>query len=118
MAGEFSSFGVGLDGAVIPTVPLVPDVPVTEPEGPLPPLPPADEDEVVEVISAGLAVQLDEVSDTVTYLGKAQPGSTTAAGVWQIQRITTIGEDLIIEWANGSSEFNQVWDNRLSFSYY
>ena len=117
MANEFVSFGVGLDGTVIPTVPLVPFVPVPEPEEPPIYAPPPVEEEVVEVISAGLAVQLDEVSDTVTYVGYADPGSSTAAGVWQIKRLTEVGPDLIIDWASGTADFDKIWDNRLGYTY-
>jgi len=63
------------------------------------------------------ATQIDEASATVTYVGKAATGAATASAVWQIQRLTTTGADLAVTWADGDSNYNNVWDNRTSLSY-
>lgn len=64
------------------------------------------------------AVQLDVVSTTVTYKGEAVPGTLTSAASWRIQKITTNSEDDIsITWASGNSNFDKIWDDRLSLSY-
>lgn len=59
---------------------------------------------------------IDEASPTITYIGKAIPGSDTAEGVWQIQRLTSSSGDLSVEFADGGL-FTQVWDNRAGLSY-
>lgn len=62
----------------------------------------------------------DTTSSTVYYFGEAQPGVLDAASTWRIQRITFItpGEDDVdIEWADGNSDFDKVWDDRLGLSY-
>jgi hypothetical protein len=67
---------------------------------------------------AQYALQLDE--DTVagiTYVGEAQPGTTTATGEWRIKRITESGVDVAIHWAGGEATFVNVWDDRLGLSY-
>jgi hypothetical protein len=69
-----------------------------------------------EGIIGPLALELDEVG-SFTYIGEALPGSPTAASVWRIQRLEEVGEDSIIIWADGNSNFDNVWDNRLSLSY-
>ena len=62
---------------------------------------------------------LDEVG-TLTYVGEAAPGSATSAAVWRIFRLDETGsgdEELIKKFASGSTNFDQIWDNRLALSY-
>lgn len=62
--------------------------------------------------------RIDVISDTVMYKGEATPGTANSAAGWRISRITTNAEgDVTEEWAAGSAEFTQVWDDRLSLSY-
>lgn len=64
--------------------------------------------------------RLDTVSTTgVTYVGKASVGSATSQPVWQIQKLdeSLTPETLIITWANGNPNFNNVWDNRTLITY-
>jgi hypothetical protein len=63
------------------------------------------------------ALELDEASATVTYVGEAEAGSATSGAVWRVKRITTTGADLSIKWADGDTLFDNVWDNRASLSY-
>ena len=60
--------------------------------------------------------RIDEATSTVTYIGKATPGTATSVSLWQIQKIdTTTGT--VITWADGNGNFDNVWDNRASLSY-
>ncbi len=61
--------------------------------------------------------RIDEVSDSLTYVGKALPGSDNDQEVWQIQKITVTGTETAIEFADGDSLFDNIWDNRLSLIY-
>lgn len=61
--------------------------------------------------------RIDEASATVTYIGKADPGSSEASAVWQIKKIEVIGAETEITWADGDVEFNNVWNNRASLTY-
>lgn len=62
-----------------------------------------------------LRTKVDTASSTVTYVGKAAPGSATSSAVWQIKKIdTSSGVD--IKWA-ASGLFTQVWDNRAGLTY-
>jgi len=54
---------------------------------------------------------------TITYVGKAAAGSSLASAVWQIKRITDTSGNLSIQFADGDSNFDNVWDNRESLSY-
>jgi len=53
------------------------------------------------------------------YVGKAVPGSATSSAVWQIQKITYDGSGFLtdVQWGGGSSNFDQVWDDRAAGSY-
>lgn len=62
------------------------------------------------------ALEVDEASATITYVGEAAPGSATAAAVWRIKRIDTTS-GVSIKWAGGTAEYDKVWDNRASLSY-
>ena len=69
------------------------------------------------------AKRIDEVPGAgfpkITYFGRATPGALNAAAVWLIQRIseTNSDGDLDIEYANGVALFDQVWDDRTTFTY-
>lgn len=63
-----------------------------------------------------LAVRLDDSASPVSYAGKAATGASPAAAVWQIQEIDeTTG--LIVTWADGNANFDNVWNDRASLSY-
>ncbi len=52
----------------------------------------------------------------VTYVGFAVVGSLGSDNVWQVKKINeTTG--VVITWADGNSEFDNVWDNYLSLTY-
>lgn len=64
------------------------------------------------------ATRVDVASSTVTYIGKTYVGNATSTPEWRIQRMTSdAGGGLVIEYANGSSNYDQAWDDRASLSY-
>lgn len=67
-------------------------------------------------LNAALALRVDEASATVTYIGEASPGTNESEAAWRIKRITDTGP-VVIEWAAGAANFNQIWSNRSSLSY-
>lgn len=67
--------------------------------------------------SVDYATNVDDASATVTYVGKALPGSSAASAVWQITRITTSGTVTLTAYADGDSNFDNVWNNRAALSY-
>ena len=67
-----------------------------------------------------LATQIDYVSGTnPIYVGIATPGSATSSSVWQIKKITYDSNNNVIgvQYAGGSPDFNQIYDNRASLTY-
>jgi hypothetical protein len=58
---------------------------------------------------------VDVASSTITYIGKALPGTATSAANWKISRIdTTTGVRIMYA---GNSTYTQIWDNRASLTY-
>lgn len=65
---------------------------------------------------AGLALEVDTASATITYVGEAAPGSATSGAVWRIKRIDTTS-GVSIRWADGVDGFSKIWDNRAAYTY-
>lgn len=63
------------------------------------------------------AVRLDEPSVGVTYAGEAVVGTAGSAASWRIKRITESGTTTVIEYADGDTAFDNIWDNRASLTY-
>jgi len=66
---------------------------------------------------APLATRLDDVGGGVFYVGEAQPGTATSDPLWRIKKVTEIGPDLIVQWADGVNTFTKKWDERLTYPY-
>lgn len=81
----------------------------------------ASTEEILALFRPQNLVRLDEVSGDLTYIGEAEtPGTATSAASWRIVRLDesgTGGEELIKQYANGSTDFDQIWDDRASLSY-
>jgi len=65
------------------------------------------------------ASQTDFVGDTIIYKGWADVGTLTSAGTWRIQKIEFVGvdEDVVVTWADGDSNFDNIWESRLLYTY-
>lgn len=72
---------------------------------------------VLNGVGSLYTVRIDEVDATTTYFGFAAVGSSTASAVWRIKRMTVSGTVTSILFADGNSNFDNVWDNRASLSY-
>ena len=66
--------------------------------------------------SAAQAVRID-TSGSTTYYGFADVGSLDASAVWRIFRETKSGSVTSFTYADGDSNFDNIWDNRVSLSY-
>lgn len=63
------------------------------------------------------AVQIDDVTVTNTvFIGKAPIGSLPSAPVWQIAKLD-VTSVWIKTWADGNSNYDNVFDDRASLSY-
>lgn len=71
----------------------------------------------VEIFNPAEVEKIDQNANGYTYFGKAVPGTLTSAATWQIQRMGVVGAVTTYDWADGDSEFNNVWDNRTALIY-
>ena len=64
------------------------------------------------------AKRVDFITDDEFYKGEAAAGSADSAAAWRIQH-TVIGVDGDVDtkWADGNTNFDNVWDDRLTLSY-
>ena len=78
----------------------------------------ASTETTLQTISFGgfkFALRLDTAGD-IDYVGEASTGTATSGALWRIKRVdSTTGT--VIQWADGNSNFDNVWDNRASLSY-
>jgi hypothetical protein len=66
----------------------------------------------------GFTIRLDEVSSTISYVGEADPGSAEGAAVWRIKKVDMTDPDLAaVTFADGDSNFDNIWNDRLSYIY-
>ena len=70
-----------------------------------------------QLLDAAHKTLIDEVDLTTTYIGDTDIGATTSSSVWMIRRLTATGNNLAVEYANGSPSFDKVWDSRTSYPY-
>lgn len=57
-------------------------------------------------------------SGDIEYIGDASPGALTSEAKWRIKKLLyTDGSFTGISFANGTSGFSLVWDNRESYTY-
>ena len=73
-----------------------------------------------QVINAKQRLAYDTASPPVTnYYGLAAPGTAETDAGWSIRRETldSQGRTTAVDFAGGSSEYGQIWANRLTISY-
>ena len=64
-----------------------------------------------------LTLRLDDVGGGTTYIGEAIPNTLESAALWRIKRMVETGPDIVILWADGDANFDNVWQDRASLSY-
>jgi hypothetical protein len=70
------------------------------------------------VLATPVAVKFDNSTDPIAYKGEATAGTLASAASWRISRITSQANGSVdIVWADGDTDFNNIWNNRASLSY-
>ncbi len=62
-------------------------------------------------------VRVDEPDSVTTYVGETVPGTATSEPAWRIKRMSIVGSETVIEYADGRPELIHVWDDRSGLSY-
>lgn len=66
----------------------------------------------------GLSTRIDTSNDPVFYIGEAEPGTATSAASWRVLQIdSTTSSAITILYADGDTDFDNIWDNRAALSY-
>lgn len=60
---------------------------------------------------------VDESDSTYSYVGEANFNSLESNPVWRIKRIENGATSTKIRWADGNTDFDNIWDNRASLTY-
>lgn len=63
------------------------------------------------------ARQTDFVGEDVIYRGEAEAGSPLTSPVWRIRKITIVNDDISESWADGNTNFDNVWSDRYTLTY-
>lgn len=71
----------------------------------------------ITIRDVALKTIVDKSSSPTEYYGSANPGTATSAAYWKILRKTVSGSIDTYEYADGDSNFDNVWDDRASLSY-
>lgn len=69
----------------------------------------------ITTLTEKLTIRVAE-NGTVTYVGEAIIGALTREAVWRIKRIDETS-GVIILWADGNENFDNIWDNYASLIY-
>jgi len=71
---------------------------------------------IADVTNYKMAIEYNGTN--VLYIGKALPNASKVAYVWQIQKVTSTGNLITdITYANGTSDFLFMWNNRTTYTY-
>lgn len=60
---------------------------------------------------------VDYESSTVFYTGSAQPGTLISVAKWKISKTILSSSGFVRTWADGNTNYDNVWDNRAALSY-
>lgn len=60
---------------------------------------------------------IDEVSDVLTYIGRARSGKATSEAAWQVYRVSIDGTVTSIQFYSGDASYNAIWDARAAGVY-
>jgi hypothetical protein len=73
----------------------------------------------VESLERQTSIRIDYSGISPIFIGEAPPGSLTSDPVWRIRQIVYVPgpNPSQIIWADGDTNFDNIWDNRASLSY-
>ena len=72
--------------------------------------------QIIETADFATQLIVDSVYPDISYAGKALAGSATSSAVWQIKKINE-SSGVVITWADGNTDYDNIFNNRESLSY-
>lgn len=61
--------------------------------------------------------EIDDIDLVSFYVGYSTNGGLTSEPVWQIRKTVETGDEIDFYYADGSEDFDKIWDDRLSYTY-
>ncbi len=60
-----------------------------------------------------------DVSNNPIYVGEAAIGVGASEAKWRIRKLTYDGSNNVtaIQWAQGNTRYDKIWDNRATYAY-
>ena len=75
------------------------------------------QDEIILLLDDfSINIQIDSGNSNLQYIGLADPESDTFAAVWKIKRVDCTSGTIIL-YADGNSDFDNIFDDRESLNY-
>jgi hypothetical protein len=68
-------------------------------------------------VETEFAILLDDLGTGTSYVGRAAAGSLTADAVWLVKKLVESGGDITITFADGNTNYDNIWDLRASLTY-
>ena len=62
------------------------------------------------------SLKVDQATTTLFYVGEATFAAPTTSPLWRIRRIDT-SAGVSVTWADGNSNYDNVWDDHTSLTY-
>lgn len=73
--------------------------------------------EVSSNSAAEETLNVDEVSSNLIYIGNAPTGTENSSPNWKISRVSISGGNITVQFAEGKSTYEFIWNNRASLNY-
>lgn len=70
-----------------------------------------------KIVFLPITTKIDEADASTTYVGEAEIKTQTSTAEWRIKKISVSGNVTTISWADGDSNFNNIWDDRATLTY-
>ena len=71
----------------------------------------------VTSVDTTFSIRLDQISDTLLYIGEGNLGADESTPVWSIKKMEQIGSVWKLTYADGNQNKDNVWSDRLTLSY-
>ena len=71
----------------------------------------------VTSVDTTFSIRIDQISDTLLYIGEGNLGADESAPVWSIKKMEQIGSVWRVTYADGNQNKDNVWSDRLTLSY-
>ena len=71
----------------------------------------------VTSVDTTFSIRIDQISDTLLYIGEGNLGADESTPVWSIKKMEQIGSVWKLTYADGNQNKDNVWSDRLTLSY-